>query len=726
MRGKGLRMKRLIYVLLTILVVNILIGSKLQAQGSEIQKDSISLHRAFEDPENCYQEHNRKQLTSEELAYLRDRGIIKIGVPSDECPLSYIDDETKELKGITIDILRTLEGKLGLKFEFLPYNLKEPLEELIVSNRFDFIVPLGGQHKESYLSHIARKSNPFYQASIVLASLSDFEYDVPNFNIGLIRAQQEYESYILDKYPELTILPYETQDLAFQALKKGEVKAIAQNIYIFDYLIQSPRYDDLKTMSSVFIGLDYCLLQANTDEIELFEIMNKGIGMITDQETAMIIYQYRGNNIYDYTLYDYIYLYRWVIFVIIAISCFVSIITLQRKRNCNKMKQVNTELIEANKSKNKFLSNVSHEIRTPMNAIIGLTSICANHLEDKEILKQNLDKIEMSAHYLLSLINDILDISRIESGKIVLNEEVIEFHEFILQINNMMEKRVEDKAISYECRVDASVAAYYIFDRLKLQQVILNILSNAIKFTPRNGRVCLRVEQDEILDNFAMLSIHISDTGIGIEEKFLPKIFEAFSQENMDNTTEYAGSGLGLAISKNLVKLLNGDIHVVSHKGEGTTFTIKVRVGVAKEYHKLMKETSQNDDFNFVNKRVLLAEDNEINLEVAKVLLEYVGLLVEWVENGKEAVDRFSSANEGYYSAILMDIRMPVMDGLDATQAIRKLNRDDAKRIPIIAMTANAFEEDVKKSIKAGMNCHMTKPIEPKILYETLARYMRE
>jgi signal transduction histidine kinase/CheY-like chemotaxis protein len=731
MKGKEFRMKWLIYGLLSMLVVSIFIGSELQVQGSVINKSSVDLSEVnkTEDQDNRSHKHNTKSLTSDELEYIKDCGIITIGVPNDKCPLSYVDEEAKELKGITVDILQSIGSKLGLKFQFATYQLGEPIEELIKSKRFDFIVPLGGQHDEDYLSNLVRMTKPFNQASIVLASLSDFEYDFPNFKIGLIKDQADYEPYILAKYPKLEIIPYETQTLALLALRSGEVKAIAENIYIFDYLIQSPRYESIKTMTSVFIGLDYCLLQPLAGDTKLFEIINKGIGMITDQETASIIYQYRGNNIYEYTVRDYLYLYRWVILAIIIITIFVVIVTIQRKRNGKTMKQMNAELIEANKSKNKFLSNVSHEIRTPMNAIIGLTSICANHLEDKQVLKQNLEKIDMSAHFLLSLINDILDISRIESGKIVLNEEVVVFDEFILQINNMMEERVEDKGIRYECIVDNSVEAYYIFDRLKLQQIIINILSNAIKFTPRDGKILFQVDQVEVIDNVATLSICISDTGIGIEEKFLPKIFEAFSQENTDNTTEYTGSGLGLAISKNLVNLLNGDIQVSSSKGEGTTFSIKVRVGVAKEYHKLVKTTpqkEQDDHFDFANKRVLLVEDNEINLEVAKTLLEYVGLMVEWVENGKEAVDQFSSSQEGYYNAILMDIRMPVMDGLDAAKAIRKSNHEDAKRIPIIAMTANAFEEDVKKSIKAGMNCHMTKPIEPKILYETLAKVMRE
>lgn len=389
---------------------------------------------------------------------------------------------------------------------------------------------------------------------------------------------------------------------------------------------------------------------------------------------------------------------------------------------------MNHDLIEANESKTKFLSSISHEIRTPMNAIIGLTSICANNLDNKEALKQNLEKIDMSAHFLLSLINDILDISRIESGKIVLNEEVVQLEEFVQQINTMIGDRAKEKDIHYECMIGSTIDSHYIFDRLKLQQVLINLLTNAIKFTPTGGKVGMSIEQIEVKDDKAFITISITDTGIGIDEEFIPHLFDAFTQENTDNTTPYSGSGLGLAISKNIVNLFHGQIDVISSKGNGSTFLVKVSVGVAKEYHKLVKQepkSEQEEFYSFTNKRVMIVEDNEINLEVAKTILEHVGILVDCEKNGKDAVERFSESPSGYYHAILMDIRMPVMDGLDATKLIRQMDKEDAKRIPIIAMTANAFEEDIQKSITAGLSCHMTKPIEPKSLYKTLGKVLK-
>lgn len=416
-------------------------------------------------------------------------------------------------------------------------------------------------------------------------------------------------------------------------------------------------------------------------------------------------------------------------FLIVIIVVIILFIHLNRRDcDCKSVKEKNHELMEANHLKNKFLSNVSHEIRTPMNAIIGLTTICSHNLENKEVLKNNLDKIDTAAHYLLSLINDILDISRIESGRIVFNEEVVILDEFISQINTLIGERAKERGVQYQCVIEDSIASHYIFDRLKLQQVIINLLTNAIKFTPKDGSVVFHMEQEEIGDEKALLSIRVTDTGIGIDEEFLPNIFDAFTQEYTDNTTPYSGSGLGLAISKNIINLLGGEIQVTSSKGKGSTFYVKVCVGVAKEYHKLERQISKERQevlYEFLDKRIMIAEDNEINLEVAKTLLEHVGILVDCVKNGKEAVNRFNDAPSGYYHAILMDIRMPVMDGLDATKEIRKLKKEDAKRIPIIAMTANALEEDIQKSILAGMNCHMTKPIEPKTLYETLAKALR-
>lgn len=382
----------------------------------------------------------------------------------------------------------------------------------------------------------------------------------------------------------------------------------------------------------------------------------------------------------------------------------------------------------ANMAKTDFLSRMSHEIRTPMNAIIGMTAIAAKFIEDSGRVADCLNKIDLSSRFLLSLINDILDMSRIESGKAVLKEEDIVFHDFVKGINTICRTQAEAKGIHYECRLSPSLGDFYIGDAMKLQQVLVNILGNAVKFTDRGGKVALSVEQRNISNDSAVVRFVISDTGIGMSEEFLPHLFMPFEQESAGITSTFGGTGLGLAISKSIVDMMDGRIQVRSQKGLGTEFTIDVRLGIPAD---LNRERAENqalpaEEYDFSGRRLLLAEDNPLNAEIAQVLLTEAGFTVDLAENGYIAVEMFAKAAPGYYDAILMDIRMPVMDGLQAASHIRRLAKYDAKKILIIAMTADAFDEDAEKCKKAGMNLHMPKPIDPPRLYHVLYCFFEE
>lgn len=393
---------------------------------------------------------------------------------------------------------------------------------------------------------------------------------------------------------------------------------------------------------------------------------------------------------------------------------------------------------QANRAKSDFLSNMSHEIRTPMNAIIGITDLASDDLQNPEKMAQDLEKISSSARYLLSLINDILDMSRIESGRMPLNQDRIVFSEFIREINDLVTTQAEEKAINYEVKI-GNVERVYIGDRLKLQQILVNILSNAVKFTPGGGHLWFEVSQPMARENHAVLQFTIRDDGIGMDEKFLPKLFKAFSQEHSGTTSKYGGTGLGLAISRNLAEMMHGNIEVHSKKGEGTEFVVEVEVerqaidlesrdvnqpgtdGVSKseQGEKSRSELAHN---SLDGKHILLAEDHPLNVEVAKRLLQKKGIISSVAENGQKAVEMYEQAPEGTYDAVLMDVRMPVMDGLSAAAAIRQVESARKIRVPIIAMTANAFEEDIRKSKKAGMDAHLAKPINPQMLYSELEK----
>ncbi len=516
---------------------------------------------------------------------------------------------------------------------------------------------------------------------------------------------------------------------------------------------------------------------------------------------------------------------------------------------------------EANKAKTTFLSSMSHEIRTPMNAIIGLDALALNDPDISETTKDYLEKIGSSAQHLLSLINDILDMSRIESGRMTLRNEEFAFSKLIEQINVIFSGQCQEKGLDYNCRVKGQLSDYYIGDSVKLRQVLINILGNAVKFTPEGGKVELTVEKTGGFDGRSVLQFKVSDTGIGMSKEYLPKIFDTFSQEDSGSTNKYGSSGLGMAITKNIVEMMNGEIRVESEKNVGTTFTISITLtdserrlsdeGDALDIYSqdmkvllvdddplacdqaklvmsqagIMADTAQSgtealemvkvsyarqepynliivdwqmpemdgvettrqirsiigkdtaviiltaynwddiyeeatmagvDSFiakplftdNLLNelkdvmkrkrqertkveavalegRHILLAEDVDIN---AQIMIEVLGmrkLETEHAVNGKVAVEMYASKPEGYYDAILMDMRMPEMDGITATKTIRAMDRTDAATIPIIALTANAFDEDVQQSLQAGMNAHLSKPVEPDVLFETLEKLIR-
>ncbi len=379
----------------------------------------------------------------------------------------------------------------------------------------------------------------------------------------------------------------------------------------------------------------------------------------------------------------------------------------------------------ATQIKTEFLSRMSHEIRTPMNAIMGMTAIAQDNKSDFLQVSDCLSKIESSSKYLLTLINDILEMSRIESGNAKLTKEKFDFAELISEIRTVIEPLAKKSKIRLEISNHTGNGSYY-GDCIRIQQIMINLIGNAIKFTKEYGRVRFGVSETKNSDSMTTFEFLVEDTGIGMTEDFMQKMFEPFTQEDSTTTSKYGGSGLGLAISKSLIEAMGGTIAAESMVGIGTNFTVDIpleRVQSSILLHTNKAKTMSEADIESIlsNRRILVAEDHPMNVMVAKRLLERKGMIITVAENGKIAVDTFRHSAPHEYDAILMDIRMPVMDGLEATRQIRALERPDAKSISIIAMTANALEEDRNNSKTAGMNDHLAKPIEPKIMYQTLA-----
>lgn len=378
----------------------------------------------------------------------------------------------------------------------------------------------------------------------------------------------------------------------------------------------------------------------------------------------------------------------------------------------------------ANRAKSVFLSNMSHEIRTPMNAIIGLTHLTLADVALSPEATKNLEGIRDSGDYLLRLINDILDMSRIESGKFVMACEWYPAYEILNQCIEMISPAMEAKHITFEYSDGAKAMniEYYV-DALKTKQMIMNLLNNACKFTGEGGHVKLSFKNKSHDDTRSTDIIIVEDDGCGMSEDFLEKIFTPFAQERSESTSNIPGTGLGLALARRIARAMGGDITVESKLGVGSKFTIEFLYSYRiRQSEKSEPVRQPGDDLKKLRgKRILLCEDNDINTVIAKQLLESKGCLVDTAANGRLGVEAFTASASGHYAAILMDIRMPEMDGLEATRTIRALGRPDAKTIPIIAMSANAFNENIQASLDAGMNAHLIKPVEPEKMYKTVA-----
>ncbi len=395
---------------------------------------------------------------------------------------------------------------------------------------------------------------------------------------------------------------------------------------------------------------------------------------------------------------------------------------IRREQETQRQLQIAKNNAEAaNKAKSAFLFNMSHDIRTPMNAIIGFTSMAQKHIDNKERVYEYIEKVKVSSSHLLQLINDVLDMARIESGKISIEEKQANIYDDLEEVTSIMRETADEQKINLTLDIHDIRNEHVYADVLHFNQVLLNIISNAVKYTRPGGDVNIEVYQtQEEKPDYASYDIIIKDTGIGMSQEFVSHIFESFAREKTSTVSGIQGTGLGMSITKNLVDVMGGTIDVESELGVGTTVKIHISFRIQKKAPPIKQDTSIMDDISLDGMRILLVEDNELNREIAKDILEEVGIIVEEAEDGSIAVDKVKKSEAGYYDLILMDIQMPYMDGYKATQAIRSFDDRKLADIPIVAMTANAFEEDKNKALESGMNSHLAKPINIGELFETL------
>lgn len=391
-------------------------------------------------------------------------------------------------------------------------------------------------------------------------------------------------------------------------------------------------------------------------------------------------------------------------------------------RSIAEITSLNTELESATRAKSDFLSNMSHDIRTPINGIMGMTEIAKKVEGNPQKTLECLNKIEGSAHHLLSLVNDVLDMTRIERGKIEILSKPIDIRTILDNCFSIIKGQTNGKNLNLISEINCT-HPYLLGDDLHLRQILINILGNAVKFTPEGGTIWMRCNELERTEDEVTLSFEIEDTGIGMSADFLPTIFDAFTQDKAGANSQFVGTGLGMAITKQFTELMGGKIDVESQEGKGSKFTVVIPFKLNKNPEMEQKEDVSQD---IQGVRLLVAEDNALNMEIVVELLSDAGAIITQAENGQRAVDLFTQNPPDTFDAILMDIMMPVMNGLEATKAIRALQRDDARHIPIIAMTANAFENDIQETRSAGMNAHLSKPIVIGDVIKTIAYYTRK
>ncbi len=402
----------------------------------------------------------------------------------------------------------------------------------------------------------------------------------------------------------------------------------------------------------------------------------------------------------------------------------VDAIVAEEKRKQELLAEAVESAERANRAKSDFLFNMSHDIRTPMNAIVGYADLALRHETEPELVDESLGRISSASEQLLNLINDILDMSRIESGKVEVNIEEVSVLERAQNLKAIFASQIEEKNIEFLVDISGITHTKVRTDSKMVDRIMMNLVSNAVKFTPKNGtiKVC-GVELPKVGDAGAMYRISVEDSGIGMSEAFLQRIFDPFEREKTSTVSRQQGTGLGMAIVHRLIELLHGSITVSSEQGKGSIFTVEIPMEFAKENRTKCSKDQEETAPSFEGRTVLLVEDMPVNLELAKFILEEEKFTVETAENGQIAVDLFR-ANPGRYDVILMDIQMPVMNGYEATQAIRALDVPRAKYVPILAMTANAFAEDKQKALEMGMNDHVAKPIDIRQLNRTLAKYL--
>lgn len=657
------------------------------------------------------------QFTEEEMAYIGEKQTLLVAVMNDWHPLFCRDSDKAHHEGVLPELLEKISQFSGLEVSYVHVDSYQEAIECVQNGEADILGAYFDSDESAAALGLAR-TKPFVTMNNIVVKNKSASY--PDVDLtGIILEGREMPSEV----NAAEILTCSNILEGLKLVNSGKADFIYGLASRLEPMIQEHHFSNLVPVTLTNNSEAIAFAISRPVRPELLTILNKSIGSLRSDEVSAILDRNLVSIGSSYMrLSDMIYAnpvaFVAVLTAFILLGGSVFLIIIRSKMKSAIMK---TELERAeaeSRARGEFLSRMSHEIRTPMNAIIGLTELTDMQADLPPQVRDNLKKLRASSEYLLSLINDILDMSRIDSGKMTIEQEPFHIGKTLDELETMMESQAKIRNLVFCCQRQVN-HAWLLGDPLRLRQILLNLLSNAFKFTPAGGQVKLSVMEEESGEDSALYTFSVEDTGIGIDREDQERIFEAFEQLG-PNISKSEGTGLGLSISCNLVNLMNGKLKIESQPEKGTRFYFTIRLPYTTPRDDEEKKRQPPEEQDLSNVKVLLAEDNELNAEIAIELLKMRGIHTQWARDGGEAVEYFKASESGEYQMILMDIRMPGKDGLEATREIRASDHEDASSIPIIAMTANSFKEDVDAAIEAGMNSFIPKPVDSAQLYRII------
>lgn len=655
-----------------------------------------------------------KYLPFREIEWLRRHGPLVIGYRDNYLPFCARDPETGAVSGLLSDFVakaNDLLGKYGLSVEARAFPTINEAIEAVHRGEIDAAFPSGIGIFDAELVHLVSTDPIVLSAEMAVMRKKDNFHTDGQVRVAINANNPNYLSLVREQYPDWVTVPFPNTEACLKGVSQNKADLLLTSNYRLNILSKYIEDFSLKAVATgSSIPLSFAVQDGNTIR---YSIISRMAHFMNESEIHASLSRFshvtRVSTLRDFIRANYGF---FIVFFVVTLAVFLHLLLKSHRDH--------VRAISASRAKSRFLFNMSHDIRTPMNAIIGYSELMAQHMDDREKCTSYLGKIRSSSHFLLGLINNVLEMSRIESGKMELNEQPHLLGEVLHEVKDLYADLLQKKGITFHLESDVKTRAVYC-DQMKLGEIYLNLFSNAYKYTPEGGTISIITrELPNPREGYTTLQTIVSDTGVGMSADYLPHLFEDFTRERTYTDNKIAGTGLGMSIVKRLVELMKGTISVESELGKGTTFTLTIPHRIADESLLAPAEKKVEKRPELHACRILLAEDNELNAEIAMEILKASGFETEWVEDGQACVETLSKAPAHTYDLILMDIQMPRMNGYDATRAIRALPDAAKSGIPIVAMTANAFEEDKQEAARAGMNAHVAKPIDVPTLLRTI------